>query len=184
MKISIRDDTKTHLSKLKDGISEIRLYKFHDYVTVVSFVLLKESLVTVRAKENYIGPRFEVFTITASDEKMNVISDKVLKFPVYAHVTSISILSKYTWAVLASEDDKMKMMGEPTGATIQSEGIKSALPENAVNSAKVKTGVEIKLRNGSSFVVVASVNPFDLSVNDEISCLKLLADSYEHEILC
>ncbi len=68
MDLTLSQETKQLLSKIKEaGVREINIFKFHDYVTVVTFVLMDGELVSIRAKDEYVAPRFEVLLICMLD---------------------------------------------------------------------------------------------------------------------
>jgi len=185
MSLTLSKETKQIISKIKEvGVREINIFKFHDYITVVTFVLMDGGLVSIRPKDEYVAPRFEVFLISASDEKINGNPDLTLRSTEYANVTSIFIVTKYNWSVPTSDGDKEGLVGDAATATTQYEGLESDIPEDAIDHAKFESGIEVQFRNSSSFFVVSSINPFDLAVSHEKSFSKIDESQYEIQLLC
>ena len=60
------------LLTLRNGISEINIYKNGLYPSTVSFVLGNKQIVTIRAKEEYVAHWFEVFPIAISEQVISV----------------------------------------------------------------------------------------------------------------
>jgi len=56
MDLTLSPGTKQTLLKIKKiGVRQINIFKFHDYVTVVTFVLMNGELVSIRAKDEYVA---------------------------------------------------------------------------------------------------------------------------------
>jgi hypothetical protein len=184
MSLKISDDEKKLLISLKKGVSKIKFYKFSDYVSVVTFVLLDRSLITIRSRDEYIAPMFEVFPISVTNMKINGEADKVIEFPQNTVINDVILLSKYEWSVPTSVEDKVLLLGESNKSTTQYEGLASDIPDNAIHKTKLHSGIQIKYGHGESFSMSSSINPFDLAVSDDISFEKFIPDIYEYVSLC
>ncbi len=186
MDLTLSQETKQLLSKVKEvGVREINIFKFHDYVTVVTFGLMDGELVSIRAKDEYVAPRFEVFLISASNQMIKGKPDITLRATEYASVKNIFIVTKCNWSVPISESDKEVILGDSAGAaTTQYEGLESDIPGDAINFAKFEAGIRVQFSNSLSFFVVSSINPFDLAVSHETSFSKVDESEYEINLLC
>ncbi|QUM80344.1 hypothetical protein HWV01_08625 [Moritella sp. 5] len=185
MDLTLSPGTKQTLLKIKKiGVRQINIFKFHDYVTVVTFVLMNGELVSIRAKDEYVASSFEVFLIATSDELINSKPDVTIGLMDNETVKNIFIVNKCNWSVPTSASDKEELLGHTEGATTQYEGLESDMPKDAVNHAKFEAGIKVQFTNSSSFFVVSSINPFDLAVSHETSFSKVSESEYEFQLLC
>ncbi len=185
MDLTLSQETKRLLSKVKEvGVREINIFKFHDYVTVVTFVLADGEPVSIRASDAYVAPRFEVFLISASNQMIKTKPDVTLRAIEYERVKNIFIVTKCNWSVPTSASDIEGLLGEADGATTQYEGLESDIPEGALNFAKFEAGIMIQFYNSLPFFVVSSINPFDLAVSHKTSFSKVNESEYEMKLLC
>jgi len=166
LELEISDSEHEQLSSIRCGVSEIRVYKAGLYPTVVSFVLADGNLVTIRAREVGIAPRFEVFPISVSAESLTVDAEQVIDCKDRSGDLSISVLRKAEWSVPTSPEDQSQLVGDPEGSTTQYEGKAVDAPSDALNAAVLDAGVEIRSSDGWSFVVATSMFPFALYVSD------------------
>ena len=185
MMLTLSQDVRQILCGIKDvGVGEIRIYKSHDYISVVTFVLCDGELVTIRARAEGVAQKFEVFLISASDETITAEPDVTLQSSDYQQVKNIFILSKWNWEVPLSDEDKAESLVDTTEGTTVYEGLESDIPENALNCARFEAGIKVQFTDSSCFFVVSSINPFDLAVNHEISFSQVENCEYSFETLC
>ncbi len=184
MYLEISPQEKDLLLSLRDGILEIEIYQFAEYISVVTFVLRNGSIVSLRSRAHDIADRFEVFPIHVTEEAINGEPCKIIKAPEFADICSISVLDKTEWCVLSSEEDKNNMVGCTKAATTQYEGKAIDIPNGAEHSATFSAGIEVKSLNNSSFLVASSINPFDLAISDDESFSKIDPSIYDYTELC
>ncbi len=132
LEIEISDGERGQLSRIRNGVAEIRVYKVGLYPTVVSFVLADGDLVTIRAREVDIAPRFEVFPISATAESLTAEPEQVIDCKDRSGDLSIAVLRKAEWSVPTSPEDQAQLVGDPEGSTMQYEG--SAVDVPAMHS--------------------------------------------------
>ena len=166
MEIEISDGERGQLSRIRNGVAEIRVYKAGLYPTVVSFVLADGDLVTIRAREVGIAPRFEVFPISVTAESLTAEPEQVIDCKDRSGDLSIAVLRKAEWSVPTSPEDQAQLVGDPEGSTTQYEGRAVDVPSDALNTAVLDAGVEIRNSDGWSFLVATSMFPFALYVSD------------------
>ena len=100
----------------------IWIYKFHSYVTVVTFLLNNKSHITVMPKDQHVKDRFEVFMISLKQKRIDKEPLQKLKSAEYGKVKRISIISKYDWELPTTESDKAGLLGDTVGSTTVFEG--------------------------------------------------------------
>jgi hypothetical protein len=183
--LTLSQDVRQMLCGIKDvGVREIRIYKSHDYISVVTFVLCNRELVSIRARAEGAAPRFEVFLISASDETITAEPDVTLQSSDYQQVEKIFILSKWNWEVPSSDEDKAESLGDTAEGTTVVEGLESDIPDNALNCVRFETGIKVQFADSSCFFVVSSINPYDLAVNHDVSFSQVEDREYSFETLC
>ena len=165
MELQINDGEREQLSLIQSGVAEIRVYKAGLYPTVVSFFLADGNLVTIRAREVGIAPRFEVFPISVSAELLKVDAEQVIDCKDRSDDLSVFLLSKAEWSVPTSPEDQAQLLGDPKGSTTQYEGKAADIPADARDSVVYDAGIEIRNSDGWSFVVASSMFPFALYVS-------------------
>ena len=166
MVFELNDEERERLSSLQAGLSEIRIYKEGLYPSVVSFVTKAGINVTVRAKDEDVAPRFEVFPITVSGSTLNVEPEQTLDCTAFSDDLELVILRKAEWSTPSTPDEQSQLLGDPKGATTQHEGNVSCMPESSVNYAILDAGLEIRGLGGRSFLIATSMFPFALYVSD------------------
>ncbi len=166
MKFEINEIERKLLLNLKKGIEGVNIYKSGIYPIAVTLVLAKGRRITLRARNEGIGPRFEVFPICVSEEEISVEPNKIIDGSYFSGECNISVLQKSEWSVVSSEEEKLKSVGNTDNATTQYEGRYSEIPEDAVNHVTLHTGIEVKCDGGYSFIVATSMFPFALYVTD------------------
>ena len=166
MELDISDFERDLLSRIRNGVAEIRVYKAGLYPTVASFVLADGDLVTIRAREVGIAPKFEVFPISVSAELLAADPEQVIDCKDRSSGLSVSVLRKSEWSVATSLEDQAQMVGDPEGSTTQYEGKAIDVPSDPLNSVVLDAGVEITGPDGWSFIVATSMFPFALYVSD------------------
>jgi len=150
----------------------------------VTFEIKGGDKITLRARDVGIGPRFEVFPISVSEEEINEEPEIVIDGAPFKGKCTINILHKSEWSVSSSEEEKDQMVGDATFATTQTEGKESEIPNDAIDQVTLHAGIEIQVENGNSFIVATSMFPFALYVsNCEFSEL-VEPDIYERIKLC
>lgn len=165
MIFELSDAERKLLLSLKEGFSQVLIYG-SDYPSIVSFVLANNRAVSIGVRCEDVGPRFEVFPITVTEEVLRLDSAKVVERRVENKPCRISILQKSNWSVPSSLEDKAQMMGETSGATTTYEGKSSDIPGAVIEQATLHAGVEIQCKDGWSFLVATSVFPYTLYVSD------------------
>jgi hypothetical protein len=162
----LNNDERELISRIRNGISEIRIYKAGLYPTVVSFALVEDELVTIRAREAGVAPRFEVFPISATAEVIRGEPNQVVDCKSRSNNLSITLLRKAEWSVPTSAGEKAILLGDPKGSTTQTEGLAADIPSDALNSAVLDAGIEIRDPKGWSFQIATSMFPFALYVSN------------------
>ena len=184
MIFEINSQERKLLLSLKNGIEEVNIYKSGIYPTVVIFRLVGGKKVTIRARDEGIAPRFEVFPISVSEEEINGEPDQVIGGLHFSGNCNIYILQKSEWSINSSEDEKEGLIGNPTGATTQYEGRSSEIPAHAINQATLHAGIKVEGKSGQSLIVATSMFPFALYVTDCEFSESVDENIYESEILC
>lgn len=184
MSLEIDKKEKELLKKLKAGFNKLKIYKSREDITVVTFVLNDNSLVTINTRDELIDDRFEVIPISISNRSIDSSPFKTLKLNGFKDIKSINILLNTEWAVPSSSAEKKQMLGNAENATTQFCGLRSEIPVNSLNHATFHAGIEVLNKDGEVFgVVSASKQLYTLAVSCEETNERFIAENYERILL-
>lgn len=184
MKYEFSESDKVLIRKIKTlGIEEIWIYKSHNYVSLVTFLLGDKSCITVNPVEEHVNGRFSVYVPSFEEKKINSEPVEKLNSIVNKKVTRISSVRLYDWELPTSDEDKVGLYGNPEGATTIYTGRKDEIPEKVLNTQSYDAGIRIDFEHDSSFYVLTG-NPFELAVCFQFSCRKVDESIYEITSIC
>lgn len=183
--LEIDKKEKDLLKNLKKGFNKIKIYKSKDDITVVTFVLNDNSLVTINTRDEIVDDRFEVIPISVSDTLISSKPFKTLELNGFNNIKSINVLLNTEWSIPSSDEGKRQMLGNTENATTQFCGLRSEIPANSLNHATFHAGIEILNEGGVVFgVVSASKQLYSLAVSCEESNEQFIVENYERILLC
>lgn len=113
-----------------------------------------------------LAPKFEVFPILVTAEAPQGNPEQVIDCKGTSGDLSIAVLRKADWSVPTALKDRAQLLGDPVNSTTQYEGRATDVPSDALDSALVDAGVEVRSATNWSFLVATSMFPFALYVSD------------------
>lgn len=174
---------KLLLTKVSAGISRILIFKEGAYPSAVSFELVGNEIITIRAKGVDVAPKFEVFPITVTNEMVNSAPEQVFELDGNIKIGQIEVLQKYEWDIPLKQDEKEKTFGNSENATLQCQGKSADIPNNAINQIKLDAGINLKNNENWAFSVATSMFPFSLYVSDCESSENFDLSIYDYKTL-
>jgi len=160
--LELSDNEKSILRCLQKGIARIEVYKAGGYPDRVCLLSQGGTWLTLQVRCVDIGPRFEVFPISVSQNRPESSGMHEIDATGFNGPCVITILRKSEWTTPCTEEEKRGLIGDASNATIQHEGSPEEAPEGSVT---LDAGIDIKDASGGRLLVATSMFPYALCVS-------------------